>query len=35
MLVQVEYPLSKISKSENLQNPKLFARRHEYNAVQM
>jgi hypothetical protein len=33
--VQVEYPLSEIPKPENLQNPKLFARRHEHSAVQM
>jgi hypothetical protein len=31
----VEYPLSEISKFENLQNPKLFASRHEHSAVHM
>jgi hypothetical protein len=34
-LVEVEYPLSEILKSENLQNPKCFARWHEHSAVQM
>jgi hypothetical protein len=32
---QVKYSLSKTPKSENLQNQKYFARRHEHNAVQM
>jgi hypothetical protein len=35
MLLQVEYPLSEIPKTENLQNPKLFARRHEHSAGHM
>jgi hypothetical protein len=34
-VLQVEYTLSEIRKSENLQNPKLFARRHAYNALEM
>jgi hypothetical protein len=33
--LQVEYPLPEIPKCENLQNPRLFVRRHEHNAVQM
>jgi hypothetical protein len=33
--IHAEYPLSDIPKSENLQNLKLSARRHEHNAVQM
>jgi hypothetical protein len=33
--IQIEYPLSDILKSENFQKPKMFACRHEHNAVQM
>jgi hypothetical protein len=33
--VRVQYRLSEIPKSENLQNPKLLARQHEHNGVQV